>query len=892
MNWSQLKWANEEAIWALLALLLFGVLTGWARRWHTLTLKRAEVGAAYFHQIRRSPVWLGRVRNGLFILGWCALVLALMQPRYGLREARVSNVGIDIAVVLDVSKSMSVADVVPNRLEASKIEIGDILRGLRGGRVALIPFSGIPFVQCPLTSDTDVIRTYLKELKLRDMPRGGTNLGRALNLAHQVLTGDDTTTGEGGTVTTQYQGSRYKAILLLSDGENHEGAPEEFIETLKASNIAIFTVGIGSASGTLVPKFNPDGTSNGFMQDESGTPVISSLNEGLLRTLAERTGGSYFHYADRSIAQPLLKEIDRLEKQEVEERFMKLGEERFQWPLSAGFLFLLASTVLAWSPRRTAALLALVCSGVLPLESYGQPTGLTAPPDWTYTEQKDVERGKAAIEEQNGALALEALTEAAQLLPESAALHYNKGLAQLLAGKALEAKDSFERALSMERGPMVADHNMGLGIALSRHAMALEQSTDEQEKLEAPSTWESAIEAFEVAVMNGAGENAAWNLEVALIGKCRSSNDPYEENNSREKASELEIAANPETGLGEGSASVTLCMGDEDWFFIPFGEGDRVELEFEHGGEGKKSQSALDVFLDEGPALATLGWNENQEQSWKFHNLGKAGGAFVRIYSLDQGDHTLDLAVTVRPPCATRDDALEENDRLAQASPPPSRTPPSIFVSATKIGFRSILQRERVCSESRAPRGNGPKGSPWNWSTPSDESSPRQRAMKTPKWRFFWIRLRVLSLHGFVVGWISTPPISCNFIMFRPVRRGTTLWNRTTDRRMRKNSRRSRVHNREVERCRAFRCNPESCPEIRKAPGRPDNPFPSPCPGRFPRSFCGRSSSRNGTGYWRISRWRARGRSPERSVADLPRRRGLDPCSSSRRHATDGDPVV
>lgn len=671
MNWNQLKWANEEAVWGLLVLLIFALLGWWTKRWHEQTLDEVGVGTAFQHQIRRSPLWSRRLRAGVFVLGWCALIIALMQPRYGLREARVSNIGIDIAVVLDVSKSMSVADVVPNRLEASKIEIGDILRGLRGGRVALIPFSGIPFVQCPLTSDTDVIRTYLQELRLEDMPRGGTNLGRALNLAHQVLTGEDATVGEGGKVTTQYQGSRNKAILLLSDGENHEGAPEEFIETMKASNIRIFSVGIGSASGTLVPKFNPDGTSIGFLQDESGTPVISSLNEILLRALAEKTGGAYFHYADRSIAQPLLSEIDRLEKQEVEERFMKLGEERFQWPLFVGFLLLTFATLLQRIPLSGAASLVLALVVGTPGESLSQPTGLTVPPDWTYTEQEDVERGKIAIESENAEEAQRALNNASQRLPESAALHYNKGLAHLLAGKLMEAKDAFERALSMERGPLLARQNLGLGIALARRAMELEKSENETEKVEAPETWESAISAFETAVLNGAGENAAWNLEVALIGKCRSSNDPFEPNNSRETAASLEIVANPEAGQGEGAASVTLCMGDDDWFFVPFGEGDRIEVELSHGGKGVKEEAALDLYFEEGPSLETLGWREGQEQTWKFHNLGNAGGVFLHIYSRDEGDHQLDLAVTVRPPCRTRDDALEDNDRLTQASPPP-----------------------------------------------------------------------------------------------------------------------------------------------------------------------------------------------------------------------------
>ena len=119
------------------------------------------------------------------------IVMSLMRPQQGTRATELKNLGIDIAVVVDASKSMKVADIVPDRLEAAKLEIHKLLEGMHGGRVGLVPFAGLAFIQTPLTSDFDVIGTYLDDLQVEDMPRGGTAIGRALVEAIRSLVPPD-----------------------------------------------------------------------------------------------------------------------------------------------------------------------------------------------------------------------------------------------------------------------------------------------------------------------------------------------------------------------------------------------------------------------------------------------------------------------------------------------------------------------------------------------------------------------------------------------------------------------------------------------------------------------------------------------------------------------------
>jgi Ca-activated chloride channel family protein len=351
-----LTFGDPRAFWwlSVVALLGLALLLGrWLGRRRERLLGVPEVLAEVLADRSR-----GRgLASSLLLLTALALgVVALARPQFGMRDTEVRNTGIDTVVLLDVSKSMRVNDVAPDRLVASKLEIGRVLDRLSGGRVALIPFAGIPFVQTPFTSDFGAVRSYLDTLDARDMPVPGTNIGRALDLALRLIQGKPLTQAQGlpAPPVEQFPGSKHRAVLLFTDGENLEGDPALLADALATAGVRLFTVGVGTGFGKPVPILDEEGRQVGIQKAEDGkTPVYSALNEELLKGLAERTGGAYFHTDAGSVAEGLAGEIDKLEKQEYLERVLRLREERFQFALAPA-LAALALSMLLGSRRRAA----------------------------------------------------------------------------------------------------------------------------------------------------------------------------------------------------------------------------------------------------------------------------------------------------------------------------------------------------------------------------------------------------------------------------------------------------------------------------------------------------------------------------------------------------------
>lgn len=368
MDWSKLQWDNGELWWVAVAsagALAIGhvLLFAWRRRVRERLGDPVVVGRLL--QTVSVPRQVGKAV--LFVLGATLVVLAVLRPQYGMRETEVTHTGIDIAVLLDASQSMLVRDVAPDRFTASKREIAKVMDRLEGGRVTLVPFYFLPFVQAPLTSDFEALKVYLRDLRLQDIAdpeMRGTAIGRALAAGVGILTRDERRLREAAGVETEseaappredgdergYAGSKYKAIVLFTDGEEHESIPEELLQAARDAGIRIFAVGVGTATGNAVPNVQDDGEVTGVLKQDGDQPVFSSVNEQLLQDLAQATGGQYFSFANRSVAAELGAALAALEKKEFESRLEKLGEDRFQFVLFPALLLLGAE--LAISDRR------------------------------------------------------------------------------------------------------------------------------------------------------------------------------------------------------------------------------------------------------------------------------------------------------------------------------------------------------------------------------------------------------------------------------------------------------------------------------------------------------------------------------------------------------------
>ncbi len=283
---------------------------------------------------------LRRENLKMLLWGLCLLmlVLAAARPQFGSRVEEVRSKGLSISVLLDVSLSMLAADMVPHRLEAVKREVRQMLRGLHGDRVALVPFSGTAFIACPLTTDYAAFRDYLEAAGPKNMPLPGTALKRALEQGIRSLTAVS-----GGA----------RVLLLLSDGEDQLGEVEALIGKMKKDGIKLFAVGIGTSAGEPVPLYDDRGRHQGFKKNEAGHVVMSRLNEALLSRLAIETGGRYYSLKTQPEAlHRVLTDLAGEERQAGKERFRTVREERFVWFAVIALLFGLSGFII---PRAVAA---------------------------------------------------------------------------------------------------------------------------------------------------------------------------------------------------------------------------------------------------------------------------------------------------------------------------------------------------------------------------------------------------------------------------------------------------------------------------------------------------------------------------------------------------------
>ncbi|MDZ7697382.1 MAG: VWA domain-containing protein [Deltaproteobacteria bacterium] len=284
----------------------------------------------------------------LSLIAVALLLLALAGPRWGSHYQEVHQKGVDIMVVLDVSPSMRVADVKPDRLERAKREIQDFIKNVRGDRVGLVVFSGAAFVQCPLTLDYGAVQMFLHSMEPGLVPVPGTDLGGAVQTAISAFDMDSRTD---------------KVILLITDGEDNEQQGEDAARAAAAKGIKIFVFGIGDPSGGPIPM---SGKSGGFEKDEAGNMILSKLDEAGLEKIASITGGDYV----RSVAGDLDLDLlyfegikSKTEAQNLKGGKIKVYEERFYLFVIAAFVVLLFEALVRDVSRRQKSSLRQVTRG-------------------------------------------------------------------------------------------------------------------------------------------------------------------------------------------------------------------------------------------------------------------------------------------------------------------------------------------------------------------------------------------------------------------------------------------------------------------------------------------------------------------------------------------------
>ena len=286
------------------------------------------------------------VRGALTAAALGCLGLALAGPRVGAatRDARTES--LDLIVALDVSNSMRTQDVAPSRLDRALLEIERVVEARRGDRVGLVVFAGEAFLQCPLTTDRSAVRLFLESVDPEQIAIQGTDFSAAIGVARQAFDAASEGDAERGTDVR-----RPRALLVVSDGEDHEGGLEAAAAELRESGVTVLALGVGTEAGGPVPDVQR-GQAGGFKRDREGRTVVSTYRDGALRALAGRSGVVRVP-GGRSAAGQINARLARLDRAVVAESRFSASAERFQWPLALGVLLLLAERALA---RRRLAL--------------------------------------------------------------------------------------------------------------------------------------------------------------------------------------------------------------------------------------------------------------------------------------------------------------------------------------------------------------------------------------------------------------------------------------------------------------------------------------------------------------------------------------------------------
>lgn len=326
------RFASIHLLFGLALVPLMALLLWWSGRQRRRLMRRFG-DSRLMGKLAATVNRAGRAWKGILVVcALTALLTALARPQFGTRVETVQREGQDIVVALDVSASMLAEDIAPNRLEKAKHAIGTLIDRLRGDRIALVAFAGDAFIQCPLTLDYAAARMFLASMGPDLISRQGTDLGEALKQSLKAF---------------QNQDASHRVILLITDGEDHEGDVEERLDEAHQGGVVIHAVGIGSPQGVPIPELDESGNRIGFKKDRSGEVVVTRLDEEILRKIASESGGRYFRAtASESELDEIAAEVAGMEKKELAQQEITQYEEQYQLFLLLALVLLAAETAI------------------------------------------------------------------------------------------------------------------------------------------------------------------------------------------------------------------------------------------------------------------------------------------------------------------------------------------------------------------------------------------------------------------------------------------------------------------------------------------------------------------------------------------------------------------
>lgn len=426
------------------------------------------------------------------VVALALMIVALANPRRVTGSSNVKRNGIDVLVALDVSRSMLAEDIKPSRLERAKQLVSRLIDNMPDNRFGIVVFAGRAYLQMPLTSDLSAAKMYLASANTDVVPTQGTVVSDALKMCFAAFSNKE---------------KKYKSIVLISDGEDHDEAAKQMAQSLAAEGVVVNTVGIGSPDGANIA----DPVTGELKKDAEGKTVVTRLNEESLKNIASITGGIYAHYSNTDeVAGAIESKLASMEQHGITETSLASYQYFFQWLLGAAFILLMMEMLLSEKKKKTRQQAALATALLLltPCFSIAQKNI-----EW-------VKKGNELYNQQQYSAAADSYKKAAAEKPADATAQYNLGNALYRSNKTEEAIKAYDQAVTFEKNKTdKAQAFYNKGVVLQH-----------QKKLP------ECIDAYKNALkLNPADEDARLNLQKAIQQQKQQEKQKQEQQKKEEK---------------------------------------------------------------------------------------------------------------------------------------------------------------------------------------------------------------------------------------------------------------------------------------------------------------------------------------------------------------------
>lgn len=328
-----IKFEHPEYLHLLWLLLIVGLLFAFFIFWRNKTSQK-------FAQKENFQILAPRISNlkhyikfTLLALSFVALTIGLANPQIGTKLETVKREGVDVMIALDVSKSMDAKDTQPSRMLKAKQFVSNLVNKMSNDRIGLIVFAGNAYLQMPLTVDYSAAKMYLKQIDTDLIPTQGTAIGDAIDIAK---------------ISFPENSENQKVLIVISDGENHEGDAEDAIKEAKNNGIKVITVGVGSDKGAPIPI----GTNGQFKKDNEGNVITTKLNEDMLKNLAAEANGKYYNISDEKTIEKIVASLGSLDGKVFEEKVVTDYKDQFQIFIGIAFVLLIIDMFIGYKKSK------------------------------------------------------------------------------------------------------------------------------------------------------------------------------------------------------------------------------------------------------------------------------------------------------------------------------------------------------------------------------------------------------------------------------------------------------------------------------------------------------------------------------------------------------------